>query len=135
MAQRCRFKVGKLIRDKQSKTLQDSGVEVDERIMGLEEFAQRLKEKILEEGEEVVKAVDLGELQEEMADLLEVMMALARLNGFTLEEVKQKALEKKLERGGFDARIYSGFVDIDPDHPNVKYYRAHPDKYPEIFDR
>ena len=42
---------------------------------------------------------------EELADLLEVMQAVVKACGWTLEELEQARAEKVAKRGGFDKKI------------------------------
>ena len=43
---------------------------------------------------------------EELADMLEVIMALAAVEGKTLDDVVEVAEQKRLKRGGFQRKIY-----------------------------
>lgn len=72
-----RFKLDKLVRDKFPEILRANDVQLSYRILEPQEHQQRLKNKILEESKEVVDAGTKAELTEELADLLEVMEALA----------------------------------------------------------
>ena len=120
-----RFKVDKLVRD-------NGYNDILERIMGEEEYAQRLKEKLLEEAHEVLEASDTQELKEELADVLEVIMAMARFKGIEFSDVVKCADEKRSKKGGFEARRYAEFVEILDSDPRLPYYQANPHKYPEI---
>ena len=42
---------------------------------------------------------------EELADLLEVMQAVVKARGWTLEELEQVRVEKAAKRGGFEKKI------------------------------
>lgn len=42
---------------------------------------------------------------EELADLIEVIYAVAKARGYTLEELEQVRAEKAAKRGGFEKRI------------------------------
>lgn len=132
MSRTHRFKVDKLIRDKLPEMMRESGIEVFERIMEEDEYVKRLKDKLLEEAKEVISANHPKEIREELADLLEVMMALARVNEIEFADVAQTADQKRLEKGGFEKRIYNTFVAIESGHPSLDYYRARPDQYPEV---
>lgn len=127
-----RFKVDKLIRDKLPAIIRASGIQVFERVMEKEEYIKRLQDKISEEAREIIKAQNPDELREELADLLEVMKALAHIHSIPFEDVVQTADRKRAEKGGFDQRIYTAFVAIESDHPALSYYRARPDQYPEV---
>ena len=53
---------------------------------------------------------------EELADLLEVMIAVAAARGSSIEEVETIRKEKAAQRGGFEQRIYLHEVISDSDH-------------------
>ena len=44
-------------------------------------------------------------LNEELADLLEVMQAVVKARGWTLEELEQVRADKAAKRGGFEKKI------------------------------
>lgn len=95
----------KLIRDKISEfVFKQRGEVLTTRIASPEESLQLLRNKVLEEADEVFKAKTKEELAEEMADLLEVMKSLAEKENI-VEEIFLKRESKLLERGGFDLGI------------------------------
>lgn len=58
----------------------------------------------VEPGETKEQAL-IRECQEELADLLEVMQAVVRARGWTLDELEQVRAHKAAERGGFAKKI------------------------------
>ncbi len=52
-----------------------------------------------------------GQLASELADVLEVLKALAAAHDMSWEEVVSEAGRKRAERGGFDNRIFLEYVD------------------------
>lgn len=91
----------KLVRDRIPEIIEGSGKTCTTRILSQEEYLQKLDEKLCEE---------LGEYQEsksleELADLLEVMEAVVKARGYTLEQLYAIRDEKRAKRGGFDDRI------------------------------
>ncbi len=132
MTQTHRFKVDKLIRDKLPQIMRASGIQVFERVMEKDEYLKRLKDKLLEEAKEVIASGSEKEMREELADLLEVMLALAKAYGMELADIQQAAEQKRADKGGFDNRIYNAFVEIEAGNPSLGYYRARPDQYPEV---
>ena len=62
---------------------------------------QLLDEKLNEELAEYQESKSL----EELADLLEVMQAVVRARGWTLDELEQVRADKAAERGGFTKKI------------------------------
>ena len=73
--------------------------------MEKDEYLKRLKDKILEEAKEVIASESEKEMREELADLLEVMLALAKVYGMEFIDIQQTAQTKRLEKGGFDDKI------------------------------
>jgi phosphoribosyl-ATP pyrophosphohydrolase len=53
----------------------------------------------------------LKRLASELADVLEVLQALAAAHHMSWEEVMSEARRKRAERGGFDKRIFLEYVD------------------------
>jgi len=124
--------VDKLIRDKLPQIMRTSGIQVFERAMEKDEYLKRLKDKLLEEAKEVIASGSEKEMREELADLLEVMLSLAKAYGMELADIQQAAEQKRADKGGFDNRIYNAFVEIEAGNPSLGYYRARPDQYPEV---
>ena len=58
----------------------------------------------VEPGETKEQAL-IRECQEELADLVEVMQAVVRARGWTLDELEQVRTHKAAERGGFAKKI------------------------------
>jgi hypothetical protein len=52
-----------------------------------------------------------GQLRSELADVLEVLQALAAAHGMSWEGVVAEATRKRGERGGFDQRIFLEYVE------------------------
>jgi chorismate mutase-like protein len=127
-----RFKVDKLVRDKIPELMRNKGIAVHERNMERQEFFFRLKEKLIEEAKEVEKAKTQEDVTEELADVLEVVYALAQEKGISLEEVENCRLHKRTLKGGFDKRIYNSFIDIEENNSAIEYYLSKQAEYPEI---
>ena len=73
-----------------------------------------LKDKLLEEAQEVFEAYgkeDKTELKEEIADVIEVIDAILHHNGIELEEVLKIRDEKKAKKGGFEEGLYLESID------------------------
>lgn len=69
------------------------------------EYKKALEDKLYEEYQEVVEASG-DERCEELADVVEVIRALAKLENRSLEDIIKLADEKRAKRGGFDDRIF-----------------------------
>jgi predicted house-cleaning noncanonical NTP pyrophosphatase (MazG superfamily) len=82
------------------------------RILDRAEHREALFAKLEEEAGELRTAADGGRL-EELADLQEVLNALAGSYGYTPSEVAFQAGAKRGLRGGFDGRIYLEYTTHD----------------------
>lgn len=91
----------KLVRDNIPEIIRNSGKECDVEILSDERYLQMLDAKLDEELEEYHKEQNL----EELADLLEVLYAVAVARGFSISELEECCLKKKKERGGFEQKI------------------------------
>ncbi|MEI8339119.1 MAG: nucleoside triphosphate pyrophosphohydrolase [bacterium] len=89
----------KLVRDKIPEILDKKGVAYEKRIATPEEYKSELIKKLQEELDEFKEAGS----PEELADLLEVIVALRQLPEY--QNVEEIRLKKKDERGGFDERL------------------------------
>ncbi|MHB9147033.1 MAG: pyrophosphohydrolase domain-containing protein [Candidatus Amoebophilus sp.] len=96
------------------------------------EYVERLKDKLLEEAQEVVGATSKASLQEELADLLEVIHAMCLAHKLPYEAIEATRHKKKAKKGGFETRIYSELVEMEIDNPSITYYLDNSDKYPEL---
>ena len=92
----------KLVRDKIPELIRAQGETPHTRILGQEEYTIRLEAKLDEEVQEFHKEQNL----EELADILEVVYALAEDLGHTRQELEAVYDRKHDARGGFRERIY-----------------------------
>lgn len=93
--------MNKLVRDRIPQIIKASGKTCKTRVLSQEEYIQKLDEKLNEELAEYQESKSL----EELADLLEVMEAVALARGSTWEQLMQIKGEKRAARGGFEDRI------------------------------
>ncbi len=88
--------------------------EYSTRYMGKEETLERLKDKLLEEANEVFEAYgedDKTHLKEEIADVIEVLNAILYHNDIKLEEVLVLRDAKKEKKGGFEKGLFLESID------------------------
>lgn len=95
------MKYNKLVRDKIPEYIKSKDGMPIMHIADEIEYWQKLKEKLLEEVEEFVKE----ENAEELADILEVIDAIADYKGFDKKDIKRIKTKKADERGKFRDRI------------------------------
>ncbi len=84
------------------------------RYMSPQETLEKLKDKLLEEAQEVFEAYDLEDktqLKEEMADVIEVIDAMLFHNKISLEEVLALRDTKREKRGGFETGLFLESID------------------------
>ncbi len=69
------------------------------------DYKKNLENKLLEECNEVIESNEETRL-EELADVLEVVKALCKLNGNTFEELEEVRAKKEEKNGAFNKRIF-----------------------------
>ncbi|MEH7399373.1 nucleoside triphosphate pyrophosphohydrolase [Gottfriedia acidiceleris] len=94
----------KLVRDKIPAVITRSGSTYETEVLDEKEYIEKLNEKLNEEIEEYYNATP-EETVGEIADILEVLYALAETKGISIEEIEKVRLQKKEDRGGFNDRI------------------------------
>lgn len=94
--------MGKLVRDKIPEIIEASGATPLTRILETEEYLSCLETKLDEEVQEFHES----KATEELADILEVVYALAEAHGCSREQLQQIFDAKHTARGGFKKRIY-----------------------------
>ena len=95
----------KLVRDKIPEIIESNNEIPITRILNDKEYKEELEKKLYEEYQEVIGANGMDRI-EELADMLEIIIALAKLEDKTLDDVVEVAKTKRLKRGGFNKRIY-----------------------------
>ena len=92
----------KLVRDKIPDIIRAAGETPNIRILEQDEYLAHLEAKLDEEVGEYHRDQNL----EELADILEVVVALAQAMGCTKEELMEVYRKKHDARGGFEQRIF-----------------------------
>lgn len=95
----------KLVRDKIPEIIKGNNQNPITRILSDEEYKFELEKKLNEEYQEVLNASG-EERIEELADMLEVMIYLAKLEGKELNDIIDTCNKKHDKRGGFEEKIY-----------------------------
>ncbi|APH05010.1 nucleoside triphosphate pyrophosphohydrolase [Bacillus weihaiensis] len=96
----------KLVRDKIPEIIDQTGKNYEVRILDKVDYIKELKKKAYEELNEIVEAKDRESSLEELADLLEVIHAIAVYHGSTLEEINSIRQEKEEQRGSFSEKVF-----------------------------
>lgn len=96
----------KLVRDNIPEIIKgNNDGEAVTRILNADEYKKALEDKLYEEYQEVLDASGDDRL-EELADMLEIMISLAKIEKANLEKIIEIAKKKKAKRGGFDKKLY-----------------------------
>ena len=100
----------KLVRDGIPRIIEAGGGRPVIRVLDRAGYRAALRAKLVEEAEEARSAPD-GQLRAELADVLEVLRALAAAHGMSWGDVTADAARKRDERGGFDQRTFLEYVE------------------------
>lgn len=92
----------KLVRDKIPELIKERGSNPIIEILSDEQYKKELDIKLLEEVNEYLE----DDNNEEIADILEVIMAILEYRNVSLEEIQKIRIEKRIERGGFKNKIF-----------------------------
>lgn len=95
----------KLVRDNIPEIAAENNQTTYVRILNNEEFKTELERKLYEEYNEMLNSCGSNRV-DELADMIEVIRYLAKLEGVSLEEVIKHADEKAKIRGGFEKKIF-----------------------------
>lgn len=95
----------KLVRDNIPNIIEKNGETPVTRVLSDEEYRTELEKKLNEEYQEVLSSQGKDRV-EELADMIEVIKYLAKLEESTLEDVIKIAEEKAKKRGAFDKKIF-----------------------------
>lgn len=91
----------KLVRDKIPEIIEKSGKKASTYILSDQEYVVYLERKLDEEVQEYHESKN----PEELADILEVLISLAKTKGYSFEELVKLQEQKASERGGFSKKI------------------------------
>lgn len=100
-------KYNKLVRDKIPQIIEEEGRRAVYHKLPDEEYLSALEIKLDEEIQEYKADKNL----EEMADVLEVLFALCKARGYSINDLMEKKDEKALIRGGFDEKLYLEYIE------------------------
>jgi predicted house-cleaning noncanonical NTP pyrophosphatase (MazG superfamily) len=129
------FIYNKLVRDKIVGQQKSEGYIVDSYSLDDESFLREVSRKVVEEAEEVAAAVevdDRAEVVSEIADLQDLIAILIDKYDIDEHELLFSSFEKADRVGGFKDRVFIKTVTPPEGSKWVEYYRARPNKYPEV---
>lgn len=103
----------KLVRDGIPGVIVSKGERPVYRTLAAAEFPDALRDKLREEMAELLAARNPEEVTSELADVLEVLMAIANNQGLRWEEIETARQKKRADRGGFEQRVFLEKVETD----------------------
>src|SRR6266705_3549259 len=108
-------KVNKLVRDNIPQRIKAGGRIQITRQLDEGRFHIEAKKKLVEESQEVLASKSRDDLVEELADVLEVVSAIAGSIGITQTEIEEARKKKSVENGAFEKRIFLESIRVDTD--------------------
>jgi len=95
------MKYNKLVRDQIPEIIRGKGKKPVTAVAKDNEYYVRLKKKLEEEVYEFFQSNN----SEELADILEVVYAIAKTRGISVDNLEKIRIRKRTERGGFEKRL------------------------------
>ena len=101
----------KLVRDKIPDIIEADGKKPKTKVLDDEEFVRYLKDKLVEEAEELCLAFKDEDVKNEIVDIYEIFLSLLEYHKIDLEEIEKLRKEKAKKRGGFKKKIFLESVE------------------------
>ncbi len=119
-----KYQFNKLIRNNLPDRMKKEGVSVNSETLSADAYIKRLKNKIIEEANEVAASVTVEELEIELADVMEVIHALAEASGLEMSAIENARLKKRQENGYFHPSCYVHHIEVAKDnHKVIEYFK------------
>jgi len=129
-----KFLQHKLSRDNIPALMEAQGSIIHWHYLNDKEYDEALRQKLVEESEEVVAAPSKEETINELADILEAIDALCALHKISKEEIIAVQTKKREEKGGYFTKKFMDIAEHPEGSQQVEYCLSQPHKYPEIKD-
>lgn len=125
------FVFNKLIRDKLRVEYEKMNQKAKYRKLSDAEFAEALKQKLVEEASEI-DASDRESVVNELADIYQVVEEMIKLYKISPEEVGKVKMAKFEKKGGFSEANFVETLELTDDDEWNEYYRKSPEVFKEI---
>lgn len=123
-----KYSFNKLIRNKLPARMKLEGVIVHREQLNEKQYLEKLKLKLLEEANEVSEATNKESIIKELADVLEVIHALALAIGKDIDAVESERLVKREANGHFEPSNYVHYIEVPKNNQTVIDYLASKDR-------
>lgn len=94
-----------MVRDRIPEIIGKKGLIAKTRILDDDEFLRFLLKKMIEESAELQHSLNKGNMEEELADILELIGELIKLKGWKKENIVAIQKKKRKKNGGFKKKI------------------------------
>jgi len=94
----------KLVRDRIPEILAAKGLMAQTRVLTDDEYLKYLLKKMIEESTELLYSLEKGNMEEELADVLELIGAILKLKGWKMQSIVEIQKEKRQKNGGFEKK-------------------------------
>lgn len=100
----------KLVRDNIPQVIIKSGKQFKIKLLNDIEYKNELKNKLIEEANELNQTRSRETIIDELADIYEVLDYILRTEKIDLFDVQKRRVQKNMSHGAFDEKIYLEYV-------------------------
>ncbi|NMB45074.1 MAG: nucleoside triphosphate pyrophosphohydrolase [Firmicutes bacterium] len=101
----------KLVRDRIPEIIKNEGKRLTITTLEESEYLAQLDRKLQEELAEYLASRDIQSQVEELADILEVVYAIAEAKGVTVQELEEVRRKKAEKKGAFKDKVFLRWVE------------------------
>lgn len=101
----------KLVRNKIPDIIQEQGKKVNYRVLSRKEYQQALKEKLIEEANELLQAKTTAEIMEELVDIQDVLLGIQDAFDLSWLEIEEVHATKRYKKGSFSNQYFLESVE------------------------
>ncbi len=116
------YEFKKLVRDNLPSRMEQEKIIVHGKKIQGEKLLKELKNKMIEEANEVREAKDVTSLKIELADVLEVIYAIACASNIDMQNIEDERLKKRKINGGFHGGNYIDHIEVSEDNKEIIDY-------------
>lgn len=128
-----KFQMNKLVRDAIPGKMREENQAPIYRVLSGREFEASLLEKLKEEANEALAAVENeDEYLAELADVKEILDKLLQLRNLPQARLDDAQAQKRTKRGGFDSAYFIETITLDDSSEWAQYYYDRPLQYQEF---
>ena len=96
----------KLVRDNIPRIIHNAGKVCDCEVLDDKQYKVELRRKLVEEALELSKSESKKDMIEELADVFELLDYILIEEKIDILEVKKRRIQKNMDKGGFDDKLY-----------------------------